>query len=185
MNWIDLILGFILAISIVQGIVRGFSRVAISFAGTILGLFLAGWFYPSAAARLAPYVSSDTLAKFLGFVLIFVGVQLVAALIAWAVQKVFKVSGLSWLDRIMGAAFGVLRGLVISTILLLALMAFPFKPVAEIVAKSEIAPYVIGIANAAASMAPKEVKEGFYATYERVKQLWENPGGKPLEKSTT
>ncbi|MCC7154761.1 MAG: CvpA family protein [Bryobacterales bacterium] len=185
MNWIDLVLGFILVISFFQGVIRGFSRVAIAFAGTLVGLFLAAWFYSSAAAVLAPYLSSGTLAKFLGFVLIFIGVQLLAALIAWVVQKIFKISGLSWLDRLMGAAFGLLRGMVLCTILLLAVMAFPFKPVADVVAKSEIAPYVIGIANAAAAVTPKELKDGFYATYDRVKQLWESTTAKPPEKSTS
>ena len=185
MNWLDLVLGSILVISFLQGIARGFSRVAISFAGTLAGLFLAAWFYPSFAARLAPYLSSDTLAKFTAFLLIFIGVQLLAALIAYAVHKVFKFSGLSWLDRMMGAAFGLLRGLVIATILLLALMAFPFQSATSVVAKSQIAPYVIGIANAAAAMAPQEVRDGFYATYERVKELWDTTTGKPLEKSSS
>lgn len=181
----DIVLLIILATSVVQGLFAGFSRVAISFAGTLLGLFLAIWFYPSAAARLAPYLSSETLAKFMGFVLIFVGIQLLAALVAWAVERVFKLSGLSWLDRMLGAAFGLLRGVVMCTILLLGLMAFPFKPIADTIAKSEVAPYVIGIANAAAAVAPKEVKDGFHATYDRVKQLWENSTAKPLEKSSS
>jgi membrane protein required for colicin V production len=153
--------------------------VAILFAGSILGLVLAAWFYATVGAFFEPYVSSPALAKFIGFLLVFAGVQLVANLISWLVGKVFKVSGLSWLDRLLGAAFGLLRAFVISTILLLALMAFPFRPVAETVSRSQIAPYVIGIANVLAALAPKELKDGFHETYERVKQLWENPSGTP------
>jgi membrane protein required for colicin V production len=172
MNWLDWLLAAILAWAVVEGVWKGFSRLAFGLAGALAGLIGGLWFYGVAGAVFLPYVSSPALANFLGFVAIFAGAQAAGSLLAWISGKIFKAAGLTWLDRLLGAGFGLLRTVLIATALILALAAFPFRPVADSIARSRIAPYLIEVSNIAAAMAPKEIRDGFQRSYEELQKLW-------------
>ena len=89
-----------------------------------------------------------------------------------------KAVGLSWLDRLLGAAFGIARGVVVCVALITALVAFaPGKdakaPPAAVV-QSRIAPYIIDAASAVTAAAPKELRIEFARRYAQVKKIWED-----------
>jgi membrane protein required for colicin V production len=173
MNWLDIILALILVASIGASFRKGLTREIIGLASVILALLLAIWFYGSAGAALAPYMSSRSLANLLGFFVIFAGVWLVGALASFILGKFLKVTGLSIVDHALGAVFGALRGILISIALIMAIMAFSQgdRPPDAIV-RSRIAPYVTGAARAVSSLAPHELKEGFRRTYAQVTEAW-------------
>jgi membrane protein required for colicin V production len=125
-----------------------------------------------AAEWYAPALKSESMARFLGFVTIFVGVQIVGAILGWLMSKFLKTVGLSWLDRLLGAAFGFVKAGLIAIALVLALTAFPFQPVKDSVARSQAAPYVLEIAGVLAAIAPQELKDGFRSGYEEIQKLW-------------
>src|SRR5436190_2464512 len=103
MNWLDIVMVLIFAFSMFSGAMRGLSRIVIGLAATLLGVVLAVWFYASAAVYFLPYVSSETVANFCGFVTILLGVSIVGSLISRIVAYFFKAVGLGWLDRLLGA----------------------------------------------------------------------------------
>jgi membrane protein required for colicin V production len=171
-NWLDVVLAIILVSSIVAGFRRGFARVGVGLAATLVGLILGTWFYGSAGAFLLPYVSYRGLANLIGFLLIFLGTLLAGSLAGWFLAKMLKWAGLGWLDRLMGAAFGLLRGVLIGIGLVMALLAFTAKPPPQSVVGSRLAPYMIDAARVLAYIAPRELRDGFQASYERVKKIW-------------
>lgn len=172
MSWLDWTIAAIALAFVIEGLAKGLTRVLIGLLSLLAGLFLAAWFYGVAAAMIQPYVSHASLAKGLGFFAIFVGVQLMGAALAWLLQKVWQVSLLSWLDRLLGGAFGLLKGALTAVVLLMVITAFPLKPVPEAVSQSRIAPYLLGASGLLVNLAPRELKAGFTATYDRIKQLW-------------
>ena len=174
MNWLDIILALILALSIAASFRKGLTREIIGLASVILALLLAIWFYGTAGAALAPYVSSRPLANLLGFFVIFGAVWLVGAMASFILGKFLKVTGLSIVDHALGAVFGALRGVLISIALIMGIMAFSQgdRP-PEAIVRSRIAPYVTGAARAVSSLAPHELKEGFRRTYAQVTAAWE------------
>lgn len=125
LNWLDITLLVLLAAFVAQGIAQGFTRVAVGLASTVLGILLAAWFYGVAGAFFQPFVSSKAVANIIGFVVIFVGVQLAGALVAWGLSKLFRWSGLSWLDRTLGGVFGALKAALVAIALVMVLTAFP------------------------------------------------------------
>jgi membrane protein required for colicin V production len=171
-NWFDYLLVVILVVSVVQGLWQGFTRLALSLAATIVGLLAGLWFYGVIGAFYAGFLKSEPLADFLGFVTIFVAVRLAGALLGWGLSKIFKAAGLSWLDRLLGGAFGALRTALVATGLVLILAAFPFKPLSESIARSQAAPYLLEGAQFFAALAPKELKDGFQKSYEDMQKLW-------------
>jgi membrane protein required for colicin V production len=172
LNWLDIVLLLILGVSVAGGIAKGFARLVVGLLATVAGFLCALWFYGSASGFLLPYVSHKGIANFIGFLLIFLGMVLLGALVGKLLGLLLKWAGLSWLNRLMGGVFGVLRGLVFAIALVLALLAFSPKPPPRSVVDSRIAPYVIDAAHICANLAPREVRDGVMQSYEKVKEAW-------------
>lgn len=183
MNWLDFAFLLFLVIFAFQGFAEGFSRLIVGLVATIAGLLVASWCYDIPATWLLPYVSSKAVANVLGFALIFVLIQIVGGLAGKALSKIFKWTGLGWLDRLLGFAFGALKAVIVGIVLVLILTAFPIKPVPDSVAHSEVAPYLIDAAHAVTYLAPRELRQSFRETYDRIRDLWrkEVSGHKRLE----
>jgi len=179
MNWLDAVLLFILAASIVTSFRKGFTREVIGLASVVVALILGIEFYGSAGSLLASYVSSPAAANFAGFFLVFFGVLLLGAVVSYVLGKFLRVTGLSIVDHALGAGFGAVRGILIAVALVMGIMAFsPSNRAPESVVESRTAPYVVDAARAVAAVAPNELREGFRKTYAEVKTIW----GRTLDK---
>jgi membrane protein required for colicin V production len=172
LNWIDLLLLLVIGFSVLAGLAAGFARVGVGFIAMIVGLFCGFWFYGIVADYVLDYVSSRAIASLIGFFVIFVGVLIVGAIVGRILAKFFKWVGLSWLDRLLGGAFGVVRGLVIAAGMVTVLLAFAPSPPPRSVVDSKLLPYVINVSEVFAALTPREIKESFYATQEKVKKVW-------------
>jgi len=171
-NWVDLLLLFVIAASVLGGLKGGFARVGIGFAAAILGIFFGVWCYGIVGAYFLDYVSSRALANLLGFLVIFLGVILAGGIVGHLVAKFFKWAGLSWFDRLLGAAFGALRGAIIAVALVTVLLAFAPSPPPKSVTDSKLVPYLAGFSNVLAMLTPREVKEAFQSTKEKAEKAW-------------
>jgi len=175
MNWLDWVLILLLAFSIVASFRKGFSRELIELISVIVALFCGLWFYGSAGAILEPYVKSPGVAHFCGFLIVFIGVLLAGAIIGMLFSRLVKAAGLTFFDRVLGAGFGAVRGLLMSVALIVAIVAFtPSNGDAapNAVVHSRLAPYVIDTAHLFASIAPRELKDSFRKHYGQVKSIW-------------
>ena len=168
----DLLLALVIASSLLAGFASGFARAGVGFAAMIFGMFAGFWFYGIVAAYVIDYVSSPALANLIGFFVILTGVMLVGAIIGRILAKFFKWVGLSWLDRLLGAAFGMVRGFIIAAAMVTVLLAFSPSPPPRSVVDSKILPYVINVSDVLASLTPREIKDSFYATKDKVKAVW-------------
>jgi membrane protein required for colicin V production len=182
LNWLDLVLLLVFAVSIASGVAKGFAKLLVGLAAAVLGILCGLWFYGLAGAFLLPYVSHKGIANFLGFVIVFLAVSLVGAVVGKLLSVVLKWAGLSLFDRVMGGVFGLVRGLVVAIALVLALMAFTPEPPPRAVVASRLAPYVISAANMCSYLAPNEVREGFQRSYERIREAWRDVLDKTKER---
>ena len=141
MNWVDWLLIVFLFISIANGFQEGMVRIGIGILALITGFFLASWFGGMAAASLQPYVSSHAAASVFGYLLVFCGVLILGALIAALIVRMLKLIGLSWMDRLLGGVFGVVRGFVIVAVVAMVVTALAPKWLPAAVNHSQLAPY--------------------------------------------
>jgi membrane protein required for colicin V production len=172
LNWIDLLLVLVVGSSVLAGLSAGFARVGVGFAAMILGMFFGFWFYGIVAAYVLDYVSSRAIANLIGFFVILAGVLMVGAILGRILAKLFKWVGLSWLDRLLGGVFGIVRGLVIAAAMVTVLLAFAPSPPPPSVLDSKLLPYVINVSDVLAALTPREMKDQFYATKDKVKAVW-------------
>lgn len=112
-GWLDGTLWVVLAFSVVLGALRGLIREVVSLAAWLLAFVLAQVHAETVAAWLPTGVSVPVVRLAAGFVLIFIGVAVGGALLAWVLGHVLQAVGLRPIDRILGAGFGLARGVVV------------------------------------------------------------------------
>jgi len=171
---LDLILLAVILISIAAGFRAGFARVGIGFLAGILGVVFGFWFYGTPAAWVHKYVHSVTISNVLGFILVFWAFLLAGALIGKIFSKLFKWTGLSWLDRLMGAAFGLVRGGLITTAMVAILMAFTPRPVPNWMVDSIVLPYAMDASGVLAAIAPNAIKDAFRESVRDIRKIWDD-----------
>lgn len=172
MNWLDYVMIAITGVSVVAAIIRGFSRSMVPFVALLLGVIFALWFYGIGASFIAPYVSHRGFANILGFLFVLTAFIVIGALLGFLLEKIFKWSGLSVLDRLLGAIFGLLRGAVVCMAIVLALSAFSPKSPPDAVVHSRFAPYLMSAADVVVAAAPREVRDGFRSAYQKAREIW-------------
>lgn len=182
MNWLDFLLAGILLLSTVAGFVKGFFRLGIGLAATFLAFLLSAWFYEEAGNWAIPYTSSRGIANFVGFMLIFLSVTIAGSLLGRLMAHVFKWIGLSWLDRAGGGALGLIRGGLVSLVIVLMISAFlPGNPPSAIVHSRMAAHFIEGARVLSLTTSP-EMKQRFRQTYDKTRQAWMDPVRKQFEK---
>jgi len=117
---IDIIIAVALAASIILGFVRGFVKEAISIATLVIAIWAALYFGPVVGDLSKNWLSSRELQAWFGRVLVFAIFLSVGGLIGWGVSKLIRLSLLSGIDRLLGSAFGALRGLLLAALFILA-----------------------------------------------------------------
>ncbi len=113
MATLDWVFAAILVLSLAVGAWRGLVFEVLSVAGWVGSFVLAQWWAPAVAQWLPMGQWSPALRYAAGFVVVLVGSLFAVALLAMLARKVIEAVGLRPVDRILGAAFGLLRGFVI------------------------------------------------------------------------
>jgi membrane protein required for colicin V production len=158
MNWLDWTILVVVVLSVLGAAAQGFLFELFSLAGVILGYLLAAWNYTRVAPWFAPHVKSAWAANAAGFFVIFIAVAILAGVAGRIARWAMKEVGLRWFDRFLGAAFGLVKGALVATVLVMALAAF--GPGSKSVAESQYASYFLVVGRAAAWVAPYDLREG-------------------------
>lgn len=113
MTGFDLCVLAILAISLMLGLWRGLVSEVLALAAWVLALLAGKVFASDVAPALAGFVKDPTLQMIVAFALIVVAVILLVALIRFLLRELLRAAGLGVADRLLGACFGLGRGLLV------------------------------------------------------------------------
>jgi len=160
MNILDWAIVVVVVLSVLIAAAQGFVFEIISLAGTVLGFLMAAWGYGRLAPWYLPYVKSPAIADLAGFLTIFFVVVLLSGAIARIARWAMRESGLRWADRLLGGAFGLVRGLVFVSAGLMAVTAF--APEIQQLESSHLAGYFLVAGRAASWLAPSPVRQKFH-----------------------
>ncbi len=119
MTLFDYVALAIVGLSILLSMMRGFLRESLSLAGWLAAFFVAKIYTLELAPLLPPAIPTQSLRLLAAFVLLFLATLLIGSLLAIALSEIFKKIGLAWLDRWLGALFGLARGLMILSVMVL------------------------------------------------------------------
>ncbi|MEI8158586.1 MAG: CvpA family protein [Burkholderiales bacterium] len=110
LDWIFLA---VLLISLLVGAWRGLVYELLSVVNWIAAFVLAQWFAPVAAQWLPMSSATEVVRYAAGFVLVFVSSLFAGGLLAFLISKLVAAVGLRPVDRVLGAAFGLVRGVIL------------------------------------------------------------------------
>jgi membrane protein required for colicin V production len=167
-NWLDWVLAAVAVISVVAAALKGFVQELISLASVVVGLVVAAIGYPRAALWFDDLTKSHEIALGLGFLILFLGTLLVGALAGALARKLIKTAGIQWFDRFLGGIFGLVRGGLVDSILIMAMMAFAIKP--DAVRQSALVPYVATGTRVLALAMPGNLKAQFQLGFEKFRE---------------
>lgn len=121
MNWIDVAILAIIALSAMISLMRGFVREALSLAAWILAFWVAIEFAHRLAAVgwMADWLKTPSVRLSVAFAALFLLTLLAGALVNYVVGQLVRKSGLSGTDRLLGVLFGVGRGAMLIGVLVL------------------------------------------------------------------
>ena len=179
-NGLDWVLAAIVLVSVIAAAIKGFVREIIAIASVIAGVAVAALGYRQLAPGLQDLTRSAAIALGISFLILFLAVIAVGAVISALTRKLIQKADLTGFDRMLGALFGLVRGLLMDTVLLLALLAFSIKP--ELVQESRLAPYVATGARLMAWAMPQDLKTNFTAGFEKFRQMMIENDKKTLDK---
>jgi membrane protein required for colicin V production len=150
------IIAFVL-ISAIFATYRGFVAESLSIFAWAAAAFATLYFGPWTAMWMRDMVSPSWLGEIVGYAVVFIVVLLPVHFASSRFAENVKKSQVGTLDGALGAAFGVLRGLVVVGIVYLAYTSF--VPVAEQpgwIARARLMPVIRGSAEIVASLIPDQ-----------------------------
>ena len=118
--WLDIVLMITVILSLGLGFVRGLLREVLSLGSWIVSGWLAFLYGDNLAGVLTPWLESAKLSLLISIVVVFLVTLVGLSLAGSLTLKLFRVSGLTGLDRSLGGVFGLMRGIVVVTIVLFA-----------------------------------------------------------------
>lgn len=146
----------VIVLSVLLSAAQGFFYEIFSLAGVVLGYLSAVWVYHRLSGILRPYVNATQYADIAAFLAIFFAVLILAGIVGRLARWVIKEAGLRSVDRVLGGAFGLIRGVAIVTVGVLAIAAF--APDNQALSRSSLGGYFLVAARTATWAAPYELR---------------------------
>ncbi len=120
MNWADVVILAVFAVSILIGLFRGFTREVLGIVGWVLAFWVAFTFTHAMAGWLTPHIATPSVRRAAAFGGLFLIVLLLASVATFFIGRMVREGALASADRTLGAGFGVLRALIVVAALLWA-----------------------------------------------------------------
>jgi membrane protein required for colicin V production len=165
MNLADLFIIVVLAVSVISAFVKGFFVEVFSLAGVILGLFVAAANYGGFSPWVSRVIPNREIANLVAFLVIAFVVMILAGLAGRLLRGLGRGVGLGFVDRLLGAAFGLVKGCIVVTLILMGVVAF--LPRQDWLLGSRLAPMFLSAAHGGSHVVPfalgEEIRQGLEA----------------------
>ena len=153
MSWLDIVLIVAIGISTFIGLKKGIIKTVLSLAGLVVGIVLAGRYYSPFSEQLS-LIPQASLAKVAAFAIIFIGVMIIATVLARLLKRAASAIMLGWVDHLAGAALGFVLGAIFCGAFLA--MWIKFLGMTGAIAESNLAPILLDRFPMVLALLPKE-----------------------------
>jgi membrane protein required for colicin V production len=125
MNYIDLVVVVVIAWFTFSAFSAGVIREVVTITGVALGVVLAGLFYQDLADDVKLVIDNDNASNIVAFLLIFGACVLAGQLAGMMLKQTASLLMLGTFDHLLGAAFGLFKGMAIIEVALIVFVTFP------------------------------------------------------------
>lgn len=156
---LDLSIVVLIVLSAIIGLVRGFVREALSLATWVAAAILAFQYFEPLSVHVPFAVESKVARLGIAFAVIFLGVLIIGSIINHIFSTAVSSIGLGGVDRVLGGGFGILRGGLIITLLVLLMIAMTPFPKYSWWQDSILVPWFENTANMVKDVIPQELPD--------------------------
>ncbi len=122
MGTIDIVLASLLVIALILGLRKGFIVQLASLLALVLGIYGAtkftGWVCDIFIDQTDSTIQNESYFPVVVFVVVFLLIVVAIHLLAWLIEKTFKLIAMNWVNRIVGGVFSILKWAVILSVLI-------------------------------------------------------------------
>lgn len=164
MSIFDIVLLCIIGAFAAFGLWFGLVHTIGSLVGTVAGVYLASRYYEVAANWLIKTTGwGANTSKVIIFIIVFFLINRLVGLAFWLVDKILtiitRLPFISSVNRIFGAVFGALEGMIVLGIIFYFISRFPVgDSVMNALSVSKVAPYTVKIASILWPLVPDAIK---------------------------
>jgi membrane protein required for colicin V production len=138
-NQVDIVILIITVLSSVFGLWRGLIKEVLSLLTWIAALLVSRVYSEPLAGLMTGMIQNDGIRYVSAFAILFVIVMMLGTFLNFLMSKLLNVTGLKFADRLLGAVFGVARGVIIVLVILFVTSVFVSET--ELWQKSQLIPY--------------------------------------------
>jgi membrane protein required for colicin V production len=171
MNPLDIVIVVILGFGLIRGFFRGLVKELSSIIGVIAGFFAANLYHPLLIPWFKSWISNTAYIQIICFAIVFVGVFVIVSILGIIIKYLLNVAFLGWADRIFGILFGLVKGVLISAVILMALTAFLPKN-SPLIKNSLLAPHISLVTQKMAYVVPQEMKDKYRSKLKALQYRW-------------
>ncbi|APH58781.1 CvpA family protein [Granulibacter bethesdensis] len=159
MNWVDLTVLAVLAVSAMLAFTRGFVREALGIGAWVGAAWIAARSFTSVTPQIRNLIPDHALADPAAFAIVFVVALIVLSVVASMIGKLVRGSVLGGLDRTLGLVFGIVRGFALMLCAYIAAgLLIPVQNWPEPVLKARALPYIYAGAVRLTEEVPEEYR---------------------------
>jgi membrane protein required for colicin V production len=160
MSWIDLVILGVIVLSSLISLIRGFVKESISLVTWVIAGVVAFRYFIPLADLLEPFVNSLTMRQWISGGFLFIATLIVGAIVNFIVSQLVSKTGLSGTDKTLGVVFGLARGVLIVSMVILLASLTPM-PGADWWQDSALIGYFQQLADWIKGIIPQDVAEQF------------------------
>ncbi|MFT4815277.1 MAG: membrane protein required for colicin V production [Pseudohongiellaceae bacterium] len=138
-NQIDIVILIITVLSSAFGLWRGLIKEVLSLLTWIAALLVSRVYSEPLAGLMTGMIENDGIRYVSAFAILFVIVMMFGTFLNFLMAKLLNVTGLKLADRLLGAGFGVARGVII--VLVIMFITSMFVSETELWQQSQLVPY--------------------------------------------
>jgi membrane protein required for colicin V production len=143
LNWLDIAILVTIGGIVLAAFSAGLIREVIGVVTFIAGIVGAGLLLERLASDVLVFIDIEDVGLAVSFIVLFAAVDMLGQISAYMLKKMASLLMLGWIDRLGGAFFGLIKGLLIVEVLLLVLAAYPGLGLDGAVDGSAIAPLFV------------------------------------------
>ncbi len=172
MNVLDIAILLILAFSVGSGLIKGLVKELFSLIGVVLSVLVALLVAPRFGLYLERWIEVESASYATALLLLFLGTLLVVAILGQLLTRLIEFAHLGFVNRLLGGAFGLVRGVLVGLIVLVGL-TLVLDAQTPLLATSRLAPF---FAQAGRHIAPLLPEGPRAVLLERIEGLPEGLG---------